>query len=183
MATFSSMIFAIFGNFKDKKHLHTNDCHMFSYLHLMVEGKNPLISYLRACQRNHEALSITKPASISHLRKAWNAFARLLDINWSESFQCLICGPTQNTVVCDGTMIGFQKDFLPEISSSITSTPPIVGSHQQERVLISSVKARSLLLKYSGYTKDRKCLNPHKELTRSEFRELCHHTRSDFPCL
>jgi len=28
-----------------------------SYLHLMLEGRNPLVSYLRACQRNHEVLS------------------------------------------------------------------------------------------------------------------------------
>ena len=149
----------------------------------MLEGKNLLISYLRACQQNHEVLSFTKPASISLLRKAWNAFARLLDIDWSESFQCLLCGPTLHTVVCDGTMIGFWKDFLPEISSSITSTPPIVRSRHQERILISSVKARSLLLKYSGYTKDHKCLKPHKELTRPEFRELCHLICSDFPSL
>ena len=80
-------------------------------------------------------------------------------------------------------MIGFWKDFLPEISSSITSTPPIVGSHHHERVLISFVKAQSLLLKYSGYTKDCKCLKPHKELTRCKFRELCHLTCSDFPSL
>ena len=32
MATFSSMIFAIFGNFKDKKHLRTNDCHKWPLL-------------------------------------------------------------------------------------------------------------------------------------------------------
>ena len=166
----------------DNKHLFYYGF-LFSYLHLMVEGKNPLISYLRACQRNHKVLSFTKPASISHLRKAWNTFARLLDVDWSESFQCPLCGPTPHTIVCDGIMIGFWKDFLPEISSSITSTPPIVGSWHQERILISSVKAWSLLLKYSGYTKDRKCLKPHKELSRSEFRELCHLTSSDFPSL
>ena len=45
------------------------------------------------------------------------------------------------------------------------------------------MKAQSLLLKYSGYTKDRRCLKPHKELSRSEFRELCHLTSSDFPSL
>ena len=35
-----------------------------SYLHLMLEGRNPLVSYLRACQRNHKVLIHVKPVSI-----------------------------------------------------------------------------------------------------------------------
>ena len=57
-----------------------------------------------------------------------------------------------------------------------------IESHR-ERVLVSSTKARSLLMKYAGYTKDRKCVRQHKELTRAEFRELCTLTSSDFPSL
>lgn len=80
-------------------------------------------------------------------------------------------------------MIDFRKDFLPQIASPDLSTPPISGSQHKDRVLLKSVKARSLLLKYSGCTKDRKHLKNHKELSRSEFRELTHLTRIDFPNL
>lgn len=79
----------------DNKHLFYYGF-MISYLHLMVEGKYPLIFYLRACWGNHEVLRNTKTTSISYLHKAWNAFTRH---NWSESFQCPHSGPTHN---CDG---------------------------------------------------------------------------------
>ena len=50
----------------DNKHLFYHGF-LFSYLHLMLEGRNPLVSYLRACQRNHEVLSHAKPVSIGYL--------------------------------------------------------------------------------------------------------------------
>ena len=142
---------------------------LFSYLRLVLEGRNPLVSYLRACQQNHEILSNAKPVSIGHLQKAWNAFARLLNTNWNESFQCPLCGPSPPTIVCHGTMIGFRKDFLPQLSHSTLSTPQIVGSRltRRERVLVSSTtKARSLLMKYAGYKNNGKCVWQHKKLTR-----------------
>ena len=64
----------------------------------MVEGRNPLASYLRSCERTIATQSNTKPVKIKLLRQAWNAFARLLDIDWYESFQCPLCGPCPEVV-------------------------------------------------------------------------------------
>ena len=38
--------------------------------HLMLERRNPVVSYLRACQQNHKVLSHAEPVSIGYLRKA-----------------------------------------------------------------------------------------------------------------
>ena len=150
----------------------------------MLEGRNPLISYLRACERNHSIESHTKPVHIKKLRQAWNAFARFLDLKPDKAFECPLCGLEPHTVICDGTMIGFRKDFLPQFKQSTAQSQPIItGSKHSERILVSSAKARSLLLAYSGVTKDReRSVNP-KQLSATEFRELCRLTREDFPSL
>ena len=139
----------------------------------MLEGRNPLISYLRACERNHSIQSQTKPVHIKKLRQAWNAFARLLNLNTDQAFECPLCGPEPHTVICDGTMIGFRKDFLPQFKQSTTQTQLIItGSKHIDRILVSSAKARSLLLAYSGVTNDRKHSPNPKQLSHVEFREL-----------
>lgn len=97
----------------------------------MLEGKNPLIAFLRASTRSFLVQSQTKPVSIKLLRQAWNAFARLLDVNLAESFTCPMCGPSPNTIICDGTFIGFRKDLLDTFESDTPShqaDQPINGS-------------------------------------------------------
>ena len=37
---------------------------LLDYLHLMVEGHNPLVAYLRASQRSHSAQSVTSGVKI-----------------------------------------------------------------------------------------------------------------------
>ena len=71
----------------DGKHLFYYG-YLFQYLHLMLEGKNPLIAFLRASSRSFSSQSHTKPVSVKLLRQAWNAFARLLNINFAETFSC-----------------------------------------------------------------------------------------------
>ena len=65
-------------------------------------------------QRTFSTLSKSQPVGIKHLRQAWNCFARLLDINWQSCYLCPVCGTSPKTIVCDGTLIGFRKDFLSE---------------------------------------------------------------------
>ena len=89
---------------------------LFTYLHSMLEGRTP---YLRACERNHSIESHTKPVRIKKLRQAWNAFARLFDLKPDKAFECSLCGLEPHTVICDGTMIGFRKDFLKITASCI----------------------------------------------------------------
>lgn len=72
---------------------------LLQYLHIMVEGKNPLAAFQRSCERSFSAQSLTKPIKVKLLRQAWNSFARLLDINWSDTFACPLCGPSPKVVV------------------------------------------------------------------------------------
>ena len=148
---------------------------MFQYLHLVLEGKNPLIAFLRASSRSFSVQSHTKPVSIKLLHQTWNAFARLLRIDFAENFSCPICGPTPTTVICDGTLIGFRKDLMETFEvrdPSMQSQQPIQGSFHSDRVMLKSRKSRELLLKYSGYSCDRKCAKNPKNLTPSEFKQL-----------
>lgn len=92
--------------------------YLLQYLHLMLEGKNPLIAFLRASTRSFLVQSHTKPVSIKLLCQAWNAFAQLLCIDFFESFSCPICGPSPTTVICDGTLLGLQKDLMETFEGS-----------------------------------------------------------------
>ena len=100
--------------------------YLFQYLHLMLEGKNPLIAFLRASTRSFSSLSLTKSVSLKLLRKAWNIFSRLLDINFTECFSCPLCGPSPTTVIYmyDGTLLGFRKDLMDTSTSNSQSPQP-----------------------------------------------------------
>ena len=45
---------------------------LLQYLHNMVEGRNPLASYLHSCERTLATQSNTKAVKIKLLRQAWN---------------------------------------------------------------------------------------------------------------
>ena len=91
--------------------------YLFQYLHLMLEGKNPLIAFLRASTRSFSSQSHTKLVSVKLLRQAWNAFDRLLNVNFAETFSCPICGPSPTTIICDGTLLGFLKELVDTLDS------------------------------------------------------------------
>ena len=101
--------------------------------------------------------SNTKPVRINLLRQTWNAFAQLLDIDWFESFQCPLCQPCPEVVICDGTILGFSKDLLVTFTNHPEHTSTISGSDNADRILIRSPLMRDLVLRFSGYTRDRKC--------------------------
>ena len=144
----------------DKKDLLFNldGKHMFyyrfllQYLHLMLEGRNPLFAFYRSSCKSCYVQSESKPSHINLLRKAWNAFARLLDINWKESFSWYICGLTPQIIICDGTLIGFRKDLASTaFSETVLDEETIIkGSEHSDRVLLKSLRSRELRLKYSG---------------------------------
>ena len=77
----------------------------------MIEGRNPLAAFQRSLCRNHDNLDISKALSLKLLRAAWYSFSRLLDLHFGEIFQCAICKHLPDVVVCDGTSLGFRKDF------------------------------------------------------------------------
>lgn len=143
----------------------------FQYLHLMVEGKNPLAAFYRSVVRAHAVLDITEPPSLKLVQSAWNSFG-LLNINYTESFKCPICGIYPQLVVCDGTLIGFRKDLFPPLLAKKPNMDTLVqtyGSKHNDHTFIRSPKGRELLLKYSGYTKDRKKTATDKTISKTEW--------------
>ena len=142
---------------------------LLQYLHLMLEGRNPLMTFYRASCKSFYIQSLSKPVHIKLLRQAWNAFSRLLDVDWREAFNCHQCGLTPQIVICDGTLIGYRKEFSSQV---IQDEKVIKGSEHGDRILLKSFKSRELLLKYSGYSKQRKCLAKSTGLTLAEFSQL-----------
>ena len=108
------------------------------------------------------------------LCSAWNTFIRLLDLKFTENFQCQICGNSPDTIICDGTLLGFRKDLLPTLlrKSDVKSLLLTNGSKYSDHIIVHSAHGRELLLKYSGYTKDRKRLIVPIALEISEFKTL-----------
>ena len=124
---------------------------LFQYLHNMVEGKNPLVSYLQSYERTFASLSNTKPFKIKPFRHAWLAFIRLLDIQWSESFHNILCGSYPKAVICDGSVLGFSKDLLEAFPANhLEHTATISGSKHADRILIKSPQTRKILLHFTG---------------------------------
>ncbi|XP_078700714.1 uncharacterized protein LOC144927254 [Branchiostoma floridae x Branchiostoma belcheri] len=87
---------------------------------------------------------------------AYNAFERLLDIDWTTSFQCPTCGPQPKVIITDGITLGFKKDLIPELQDDIQhSDPPVInsGSRHQQRVLIKDELTRATLRRFAGVGK------------------------------
>ena len=80
-------------------------------------------------------------------------------------------------------MVGMRKDLLPfaheNRAQEALTLPVIKGSTHSDRVLIKSKKARDLLLKYSGYRRDRKPFTCPEMLTIKEFDQFIKLLRSD----
>ncbi|XP_070537887.1 uncharacterized protein [Ptychodera flava] len=130
----------------------------------------------KAYVKKHSTLSTTSHLPLHKLRLAWNGFVRLLDLDFREAFYCNICGTHPDTVVCDGTGIGLQKELLQHFNEDDEAThlPPIIGTKHVDRVFIPSPQARKLLLQFAG-------LNPHYKyqtnlppvsLTSEQYRQL-----------
>ena len=141
----------------------------------MLEGKNPLIAFIRASTRSISVQSETKPALIKLLCQAWNAFARLLCVDLAESFTCPICGLSPTTIICDGTLIGFRKDLIQSIhddNSHLQQGQVEKGSCHSSHIMLRSRQSRQLLQQYSGLNWERKVQRCPKELTTSELKQL-----------
>ena len=123
----------------------------------MCEGRCPIATLWRVIQRSNRYLSNTSVMSYHLLRGTWNAFVRLLDIDWGALYKCELCGPTPATVLCDGIDLGFRKDFLHYVSqdkgASEISKPhsnPIKGIPHKSRVYVPKKKGRDLLAQLVG---------------------------------
>ena len=67
-------------------------------------------------------------------------FLRLHDIHveFTNFFQCLICAQNPDVVICDGTMLGFRKDFLAvnHLDHQQEDMPLLSGTMHKDRVHI-----------------------------------------------
>ncbi len=133
---------------------------LFQYLHLMLEGRNPLIACLlkvhcrrsrrvggeggwglnsalfllllyhtitEAYKRTYSSLGTNSAPAIHFLRNAWYVFSRLLDIPIEESFICPICGPSLETVVCDGVFARtYYQQSTPQSTNYLESASEVV---------------------------------------------------------
>ena len=91
---------------------------MFQYLFSMVQTGSPLVSMHRHFSTTNAMMSNVEIIPFPMLRKAWNAFVRLLDIDYSNAFVCQDCGMNPDIIICDGTDVGMKKDLIPDISAS-----------------------------------------------------------------
>jgi len=98
------------------------------------------------------------------------SFRQLIDVPIEKSFICPSCGLSPEIIV---TMIGMRKDLIPAIGATSVnndqSSEKIKGSVHAERILIKTKKGQELLLKYSGYTKARRCIAQPQKLSTKEF--------------
>lgn len=110
-----------------------------------------MILFSRAYSSSHLFLSGTKCIPLHKLRLAWNSFARLLDIKWTEAFRCPQCGDAPQIVVCDGTQLGCRKDLLQnlQIEQSPEGQTEITGSKHKDRVYIVNASTRKLLAQFA----------------------------------
>lgn len=55
--------------------------------------------------------SFSSTVGYHHFRSAWYAFLSLLDIDFSEGFQCITCGNDPQVIVMDATGLSFRKEL------------------------------------------------------------------------
>ena len=55
----------------------------------MVKGKKSFSSILQICGTS---LDVSEPPSVKLIQSAWHSFAKLLNVNYNESFKCPVCG-------------------------------------------------------------------------------------------
>ena len=142
---------------------------LFGYLHQFLEGRNHLASFhrygcgcvngwynslrntefclvhcvFRALSLNAEVFSGSKTVAYSMLRRGWDGFIRLLQLDWMALFICPLCGPEPKIVVCDGTALGFRKYFL-RVNKDQPATTNVVlrGTRHKDRVFVRNAKAQ-----------------------------------------
>ncbi len=133
---------------------------LFQQLSFMCEGRCPVAALWRVCKRSNSYLSCSSVVTYNLLRGAWNAFIRLLDMSWAKAFTCSVCGTQPEVIVCDGTDLGFRRDFLgycqlgdeqaadKEKTGKRLPCTLVQGTKHDERVYIQKKKGRDLLQKY-----------------------------------
>ena len=152
---------------------------LFDYLHLMIEGCNPLAAYTLLVIN----LMLHRVIPNQHQLLLWELHGMLfhasLTLAFGPAFFTPVCGAEPSTMICDSKMLGFRKArILYHIYHHLStlnglSSPSIAGTDHQDRVLLKPPRSHEILLKYAGITRDRKKVQSSKPLTQSEMKTLC----------
>ena len=168
--------------------LNLNNTHLYSYswlfdiLHNTQETRFPLHVAYRSAKRTRVVCGIKPPLTrhdYDNLRKAYNCFLRLLEIDFQGLFECPTCTNDVDTVVMDGIMMGCRKDLVPNFPKPKLPNMQIEECKIEERVFIRSPKTKKLLSKYAGRSKGKymKHIDPVDE---SDYNELCSELSNNF---
>ena len=140
--------------------INLNNKHIFSYawmfdiLHTGHETGYPIRSAFRSANRNREICSrgVLKDYFYDHLRYAFNAFIRLLDLGHNSNYNCDQCiDEGVKTVIMDGISMGCVKERM--ASDQEPPAPVTVQIEEckvKDRVFVNNEKTRKLLSTYSG---------------------------------
>ena len=126
-------------------------------LHDTQETRYPLAAAFRSSNRTRNVCSMDETAQNGHwynkLRKAYNVFIRLLDLDFPIIYECEECGEDVDTVIMDGIMMGSRKELMPHFQEDELLTKNIPECSIKDRVFVSTVQARKQLAKYAGFVK------------------------------
>ena len=81
-----------------------------------------------------------------HLRLSYNAFIRLLDLNFNDLFHCTVCGPDADVIVMDGIMMGCREELVREYDEVSAPLEYIIEECSiSDWVMISNTTSRKRL--------------------------------------
>ncbi|XP_033739869.1 uncharacterized protein LOC117327131 [Pecten maximus] len=141
-----------------------------SYMHSFLLGRRPLFTFYQALVSDHldRGNNIEDILTYNKLRCAWNAFIKLLDLDFQQGFCCHHCNDDGNgapsTVICDGTSLSFQRRMWKWEKETFSEKhhAPVLGF--SERICIPDVRSRNLLKRYAaGGHKGQKVLSDNEK--------------------
>ena len=168
---------------------------LYHYLHLMVEGRNPLAAFSRYCNKpllvcsisistcflrslRRDCYTLLGQSSLAPsyhvMRKAWLAFIyKITDsLNPQSEFCCDICGANPNIISLDCMTLGCRRDLIMALKGrrdEESSFPTLFGSAYHDRVCITSKYARNKLTQLAKSC-DKRDVN---KLTCAEYATMC----------
>ena len=160
--------------------LNLNNKHLYSYtwlidiLHNTQETRFPLHAAYRSAKRTRSVCGIKhrlKRSDYNNMRKAYNCFLRLLEIDFQGLYQCPKCSNDVDTIIMDGIMMGCRKDLMPTFKQPQIPDIQIKECSISERIFIRSAKTRMLLSKWAGRVKG-KYTNKIDKLAWSDYEQL-----------
>ncbi|KAI6647838.1 hypothetical protein LOD99_8425 [Oopsacas minuta] len=110
-------------------------------------SRSTLQGYPRAKNRKLKHLGRSEKIHYHVFHPARNAYLRLININYGESFSCSKCQDSPDVVIFDGITLGTMKD-IPSSSIQIDEDQQLLPISQGLRMFIPSIANRKALLQY-----------------------------------